>query len=295
MTSLGTSPITTVAALKVADQILGPHRIWGATNDMQLRWLEKVFYPSLRDLERVPEIVANATTDIAEHVAFLAKHGWQALLKDPLPKDGIATAAVLDVLVEWAKAGEDSSIRIPGGQHFAAFELKDMKDTGIVTVYAHRSMVGHVCELATKSEDVVFLMESERPPVSVLDLMDLVDRMMDTSKLTRTDYNAVAIPKVDLASKQSLDWIPGIGTTAENGHRYFVSQAMQQATLKMNEKGARARAADEMVITRSMTRSELMLTIDKPFLFAIKRRDVTKPIFCAYVDHDSWNDPGNLG
>ena len=295
MTSLATSPMTTVAALKVAERVLGPNRIWEATNDTQLRWLEKVFYPGIRDLDRVPEIVANATLNIADHIAFLRKHGWQAQLTDPLPKDGIATAAVLDILVEWAKAGEDSFIRIPGGQHFAAFELKDEKDTGIVTVYAHRSMVGHVCELATNSEDVVFLMESERPPVSVLDLMSLVDRMTDTRQLTRTDCNAVAIPKVDLASKQSLDWIPGICTTAENEHQYFVSQAMQQATLKMNEKGARARAADEMVITRSIARSGLMLTIDKPFLFAIKRRDVAKPIFCAYVDHDSWNDPGNLG
>ncbi|OGL76513.1 hypothetical protein A3E97_03560 [Candidatus Uhrbacteria bacterium RIFCSPHIGHO2_12_FULL_47_12] len=70
---------------------------------------------------------------------------------------------------------------------------------------------------------------------------------------------------------------------------------MQQATLKMNETGARARAADEMMVSRSMSPHDNKLIIDKPFLLAITRNGVTAPIFAAYVDYDSWKDPGSLG
>lgn len=292
VSSLATSPLTTVAVLKAADRMLGRNRMWMPTSEIQQAWLEHTYGPGVLDLARVPEIEVNATRDIANHIAFLEKHGWKAQITDPLAGGAIATAAVLDVLVEWPRLGKSTPIRIPGGEHFAGFELK-CEDN--IVVHGHRSWVGHVIMLGTKSQDIVYIMETERPPVSVLDLMEITDRMIDPNEHTRAYASHVVIPMVDLASKQSLDWLPGIHTIGDDGMPAVIAQAIQQATLKMNETGARARAADEMRVTRGMTPRENKLIIDKPFLFAITRRGVTKPIFCAYVDRDSWKDPGSLG
>ena len=293
MRSLATSPLTTVAALKAADRILGNDRDWKSATKIQRTWLEQTFVPGVADLARVPEIEANATRDIADHIAFLAKHGWQAQITDPLTDGAIATASVLDILVEWPKLGKSTSIRIPGGQHFHGFELKhDPHRDDAIAINEHQRMAGRHMMLGTKSGDIVHIMEAERPPVNVLDLLDLVEIMINGNQRPARSCTVV-IPKVDLASKQSLDWLPGIHTVGDDGRPAVIAQAVQQATLKMNEKGARARAADEMVVTRGMS-FDNKLVIDKPFLFAITRRGVTKPIFAAYVNFDSWNDPGHL-
>ncbi|MCX6714969.1 MAG: hypothetical protein NTX72_04080 [Candidatus Uhrbacteria bacterium] len=293
MPSLATSPLTTVAALHAADTMLGKDRRWLHTNDTQRGWLERTYRPGVPDLARVPEIISHATGSISNHIEFLRKHGWQAQLTDPLTDGAIATAAVLDVLVEWLAEGQDSDIRIPGGEHFSGFELKHEPHVNPIVINQHLQMVGHHIMLGTKSGDIVHIMETERPPVSVLDLLELVDTMIN-GKQRAARSCTVVIPKVDLASKQSLDWLPGLHTTDERDLYYVIAQAVQQATLKMNETGARARAADEMRVTRGMTPREDKLIIDKPFLFAITRRNVQLPIIAAYVDYESWKDPGSL-
>lgn len=294
MSSLATSPLTTVAALKAADRMLGENRVWKPTSlEDQINWLADTYGPGVLDLAHVPEIVANATGSISNHVEFLRKHGWQAQITGPLMDGEIATAAVLDVLVEWLKAGKDSSITIPGGQSFPAFELKHDEYENPIAIYEHLRVVGLHVMLGTKSGDNVHIMEVERPPVTVLDLRELVDVMINgLQRIARSC--TVVIPKVDLASKQSLDWLPGLHTVGEDGMPACIAQAVQQATLKMNEVGARARAADEMMMTRGMAPREDKLYIDKPFLFAITRHNVKLPVFAAYVDTDSWKNPGNL-
>jgi serine protease inhibitor len=111
----------------------------------------------------------------------------------------------------------------------------------------------------------------------------------------QTTTKEVAIPKVNLMSKSSIDKLLNMETTDKRmGNSYFIAEAKQQATLKMNETGARARAAVEVALCLGIDLDPKRLVIDQPFLFTILRPGVTVPIFAAYVDYDSWSDPGNL-
>jgi len=295
MSSIATSPLTTVAAIKVADYILGKDREWSPSSEDQRRWLEHTFNPGVQDLMHVPEIITNATREIAYHIAFLKKHGWQAQINEPLTDGAIATAAVLDVLVEWPKTGKRSAIRVEGHpQMYDAFELKEQPEGNSVLIFEHQTLERCVCEIRTKTSDTIYLMNAPRIPKDVPGLLDTIDELLDRKHYMPTDCKTVIIPKVNLACKQSLDWLPGLHTIGNDGLPATIAQAVQQAMLKMNEFGARALAADEMRVRRGMSAPVDQLILDEPFLFAIKRPNITKPIFAACCDYDCWKDPGNL-
>ncbi|WP_295685152.1 alginate export family protein, partial [uncultured Nevskia sp.] len=104
-----------------------------------------------------------------------------------------------------------------------------------------------------------------RAPTDVLDLLQMVDILLDPDQRTPAYHTYATFPKVDLKSVQSLEWLPGLSTIGADGRPAVIAEAKQQATLKMNEKGARARAADEMRARRGFSNAT-MFTVDQPFL-----------------------------
>lgn len=287
-TSIGTSRYTTVAALLAANKFVGSDRVHTPANDTQRAWLKDIYEPGIHDLERIPEIVANATQSANEHAAFLAKHGWNAQITECPPR-GFLTAAVLDILVQWSEPGKKQMLYIDGVGEFPAarlnhgVELRQGRETGTV-----------IASLATKSHDRVLLAMAPRAPTDVLDLGRMTDEIFGEST-ERFRSEGLIFPMVDLSSKQSLDYLVGLKTYSGNGGEEFVvSQAVQQAALKMNHEGARARAADEMGI-RATSVPPPPFTIDRPFFVLFLRPGVAHSLYTAYVGHDAWKDPGNLG
>lgn len=291
--TIAISPLAEAGALKAADRELGANRVWSPTSEVQREWLKLNYADVASDLALVREIETNATRDAANHIAFLAKHGWKAQILN-VPPGGFLTAAVLDILVEWLCEGTRTTITAQNRETYAGFKLKAEPGADNVQFFRHAGLGTLLFKLATKSGDFVFITESPRAPIDSVDLMHLVNQIPDTTQYSVARGKEVAIPMVDLNSKTSLDWIVGLNTVTDEGHSYSVSEAVQQATLKMNQAGARARAAVEMGMRCTSFEQPMLAVVDKPFLFVIVRPGVSQPIFAAYVDYDSWKDPGNL-
>lgn len=288
-TRIGTSGHTTVAAFGAASQIIGSDRVNTPVTDRQRVWLAETYDPGLAELERIKEIASNATRDAANHIDFLRKHGWQAQIT-ACPPDGFLTAAVLDVLVHWSAPGTRTQLNIDGLGQFPAAKLSD------VELRRHKASGTIVAMLPTKTGEEVLIGMAEHAPTDLLQLDRMTDELFGGAHEPHWRNQGLIFPMVDLASTQKLDWLEGLQTCPRGlpDQTFYIAEAVQQATLKMNHEGARARAAVEMGM-RSASVPPPPFQIDRPFFVAIRRPSVTKPLFTAYVGHDAWKDPGGLG
>ena len=291
MKSIGTSPYTTVAALKAADKLLGANRVWSGQDKVQKTWVKETYVPCSAELANIKEIDSNATTEIENHVAFMRKHGWEPQIKAAEPGQ-LLTVGVLDLLVAWTKPGHKVPLKVDGVGEFPGVRLSN----SVVNMFANKQNDA-VARLSTKSGDQVWIALCDKAPKDTREVMQVVHRSFDDLRGELYAFKGIIFPMVDLASKQSLDWICGLSTTKKgSGRGYEVAQALQQATLKMNDEGARARAADEMTIeATSVARPKPPFVVDRPFVVAFKRQGLTQPLYAAYVGHESWKDPGGLG
>lgn len=284
--SKGVCLYTTVAAVKAADKILGPHE-WSPVNATQKSWLRDTYEPISDELPKIPEIVSNATWEIANHVAFMKKYGWEAMIKALKPNE-FATAGILDLLVSWVEKGEKAPVRTADGKTYPGVKLDN--HCAFFTTPAHDQPVAR---LQTKSGDVVWLTMLDAAPDG-LALADLAEKVF-RSAATPAYYEGVLFPMVDLYFKHSHDWLVGLNTESEMGGAE-IAEALQQIKLKMNDEGARAQAADECRVTVTCVREPPpMLVIDKPFLVSFERPGLAKPLFVAHVTQEDWKYPGGLG
>ncbi len=286
--SIGTSVYTTVAAFSAADEILGPERINTPVTDAHRDWLDGTYVPCAPEVSKIPEIASQATTDAGRHVAFLARHGWEAQCTN-VPVGGFLTAAVLDVLVQWEKTGKQCTLPIDGTGQFQAARLTD----GAVALHRNTETQAIVATLYTKTGDEVLLTMPDREPTDARDLQRLTEAILMEEMKPCYDNEGIIFPMVDLVSKQSIDWLVGLQCRSPRG-QFHVDEAVQQATLKMNHEGARARAADEMVM-RCMSTGRRPYVIDRPFLVIFRRPGLTHALFSAYASQDAWKNPGGLG
>lgn len=285
--SKGYCPYTTVAAVKAADRILGPDRVWTPRDKVQAGWLDRFYRPIAAKLGEIPEIASNATTVAAEHVAFMKKHGWEAQIK-ACPPGQLLTAGVLDLLVKWKVAGKALPLKAQDGKTYAGAVLTD----GIE--YWQTDDGKTAACIATKTADRVWLTMVDSAP-NQLALADTAQALLDAHRYT-VRRSHLHFPMVDLAARETLDWIKDLHTLGQDGKEWSVLEAIQQITLKMNHEGARARAADEIRMgTTSVQVPPPPLVIDKPFLVIFERPGLPQPLFTAYVTQESWKDPGGLG
>jgi hypothetical protein len=289
MRSIGTSRYTTAAAFAAASMIIGSDREDTPVTDVQEAWLSEVYGSCSGELERIPEIASNATREVQNHIDFLKKHGWEAQVTN-CPPNGFLTAAVLDVLVHWSTPGKQTKLKVDGVGEFPAARL-----TKGVELRRHKQSGTVVAILSTKSGDQVLLAMADRAPSDVIELNRVTDELFHGECEAHYGNEGLIFPMVDLVSKQELDWLVGLLTRARGSvDAYAVVKAVQQATLKMNHEGARARSADEMGF-ELCSMPPPPFKIDRPFLVAFQRPNLTQNLYAAFVDHDSWKDPGGLG
>lgn len=289
--SRGYCPYTTVAALKAADKMLGPNRAWRG-NPTQDDWVKRFYEPIVPQLAGMPEIAANATAVPQEHVDFMARHGWEAQVKTCKPGEFL-TGAVLDLLVRWKTEGTELELEAADGKTYPGAWLDD-------DVSFHEIAGCAAACIATKTADRVWLLLPRKfdaiavAPDDPMALASFAQGFL-SEKRSPARYKGLHFPMVDLSDKQVLAFMQGIGTTGQDGKRWEVLEALQQLTLKMNHKGARVRAADEMRLgVTSVMVPPPPLIIDRPFFTFFERPGTPMPIAAVYVTQESWKDPGAL-
>jgi hypothetical protein len=286
----GYSPYTTVAALRAADKILGPERAWRG-NPTQDDWVSRFYKKIVPSLASMPEIVANATTVPKEHVAFMESHGWAAQIKECPPKQFLA-GACLDNLVKWKVEGAKRTLKAADGKSYPGAYLSD-------GVSFWQTTAGASACIATTSADRVWLIlppqaDAVAVPLDVRGLATFCQGFLAETKQSAR-YDGLHFPMIDMTHRQILDWLKGLSTLGQDGQSWSVFEAIQQLVFKMNHKGARVRAADEMRVgVTSVMLPSPPLVIDRPFLAVVERPTLPLPIFAGLLEQDCWKDPGEL-
>jgi hypothetical protein len=286
-TTCTTYPI--VAATVKAEDILGPNRQWQAKNTMQERYLVKFFSPC-RDEVGIPEIESIASWKAEVINQFLRERGFSIQLEeeefDPLT---FGVASVLDLLVEWMVEGTVTTVMTPSRDEYPGVRI-DGKGVSFFTSPNHSNPIVRV---HTKSGDKVYMTIMDNPP----DGFELVARAEELSANLETcwDYGNFVFPMVDLNQEVDITWVLDMETTREStGQRAWITQALQQTKLKMNEKGARVKSAVAMAVTLACIMPKPDHVINRPFLVWFERDGLSRPLFVGHITMDDWKNPGDL-
>lgn len=276
-------------AIEYVDRILGPNRRWGAINDRQADFLQNIYTPQrLAELALVPERESIASRNVDEVNAKLAE--WKCSIRlNRITRGGFGTASKMDVAVEWPVVGETHEIQLMTGAYVPGVLISDNVS------FTHSRRLGVIANIQTKNGDTVHL-ASEVDAPGGLELVDYVTQKTNDVIQPITDYSGVHFPMVYIKERPDLSWLLGMETFDANGDLWFIAQSLQETTFGMNEKGARAKSAVAIGMTRGMTfKRKLPLVINTSFLVWVMRPGISIPLFVGFIQQEHMKNPGDLG
>lgn len=284
-TTTVTYPI--VAALVKAEDILGLDRLWEGINSRQQRFLREFFAVCHNEIAHIPEIESIASWQADEVNAFLRKRGFTIQL-DPFDDQTFGVASVLDLLVEWLQKGGATVVITDDCRQFPGVRI----DVSGVEFYTAPSHAKPIACLKTRSGDEVYMTMLERPPEG-FDLVAKAEHLSHTMGFS-SKWGGLVFPMVDLDQKVDISWLLDMRTMGDDLQPAWITQALQQTILKMNEVGARAKSAVAIAVTRGMSVPKPDHIIDRPFLVWFERKGLNKPLFVGHITEDDWKNPGSI-
>ncbi len=279
-----------VAALVKAEDMegMGANRQWQAVNDTQTRFLQEFFRACRGEVGGIREIESIASWNVEEVNAFLRQRGFTIQLKS-FDKNTFGVASVLDLLVEWLVKGEVTSVQ--GVDHKTYPGVKISK--GGVQFYNARGHNSPIALLETKTGDRVYMTMLGSAPNDGFDLIARVEALSRSLSPNR-EFGGLDFPMVDLDQHVDIGWMLGMKTTGYDGQPAWITQALQQTILKMNEVGARAKSAVAIAVTRGGGMKKPDLIINGPFLVWFERDGLAKPLFVGHITQEDWRNPGDI-
>lgn len=275
MTSFAISPFTMPAALAAADDLLGALQQWEGDpgKRAQAEWL-RPFRERAAVAAGLSEIARHATERAAQHVEWLKSHHWEAEIQSGAP-GAMFLAAVLAIGGKWTTAGWTHS------------NGKGLVRAVVPNVFVHEE---RVARMQTRSPGVEFLVRQFSTPVR--DERELWERSFELVETTPSaegmEVGMIDFPLVDLRTRSAADHMVGLHTRT-----HFIAQAAEGFELKMNHLGGLARARAEVAAPAGPPPKVRWVKITGPFVVAVKKQGIAEPVFAAYVDKDSWRDPGD--
>jgi hypothetical protein len=278
-----------VAALVKAEDILGENRTWVPINGMQSRFLADFFRICRNEGLGIPEIESIASWSADEINTFLRQRGFDIQLQ-PFDSKTFGFASVLDLLVEWLEKGKKTSVKCVLDQEwYDAARLKNGVEYLLSSIHRHP-----IAAIATKTGDVVYMTKIDDAP----DGFDLVAMAEQLANLSRRvyEFGGLVFPMVDLNQQSDVSWILKMKTYTDARTEAYISQAVQQTILKMNEEGARAKSAfaGSMPLGTRIPKEKPDMIIDAPFLVWFMRPLLNKPLFVGYIATEDWKNPGSI-
>ena len=234
------------------------------------------------DVARLTHMLTEVSTDAAPLNSFLARHGFDPMFHE-IPQGGLGAAAILDMLVEWAVPASVSRLSSLGTV-YRAFEIPS---SGIdVFTYPHSEEL--LVKLDTTDGGAVWLSMIDRPAMPAFDMLRFADSRMrnrDEVSQFRAQIKSVIIPTLEISQEADLSWMLG----AHNGD-HTIDQARQMVKLRMNEEGARVKAASILGTMRGISLAQPFV-FDRPFMGWFTQPNSDIPIGIFWADRDSWKTP----
>jgi hypothetical protein len=263
-----------------------------------------------KDLFAPHELKAYVARDAETFNKILRDNGFTIQLKEFTHPDSIGVVAIQDILVKWLEKAERKSIR-SGKKEYAGFHLDEKKmdvsfsgnnqdnPTIVIAEIATQSKDKVYCAIKVKISDektaaVPFFADKDSP--SDHDVIHTIDVLREQFKNPGQYpsvylFNAIELPMINYQEQPSVKWFKGLKFPG-----YAVDQALQEVIFKMNEVGARAKAAFAIGMCGSApcVRPKEPLIVNQPFLLWIERPGMPLPIFAAYLEQKYWSDPGSI-
>ncbi|MFK7969707.1 MAG: hypothetical protein AB8F95_05035 [Bacteroidia bacterium] len=287
--SLAFSPLAFAQVLKATEEELGPDLDWHFTESGErFEPIFNAFYPQL-EKEGLKAITSQkVSVGTVEPVnRFLKKKGFSIKLKPLRDPQGIACAAVVDIVTMWQTEGEKQSLTLDTSKKVVpGIKLEQ------VQFFTDSTKEKIIVELETKSAIRVFVTpDNSKGFEDEFELFEQVTALTAEKEIfERVRFKGVAFPMVDLSHDKDPTWLLKTTVTSNNGDGLFISQAKSQHILRLNEKGARAKAAVAIALARSLPLPPF--TINSPYLIWFELDGMV--LFCARVDEDVMREPTSL-
>ncbi len=280
-----------VAALVKAEDIIGPDRSWSPVNEKQQSFLERIFNSKTRqDLSGLDEIQSIASFSAQEINAWLKDRGFIIELGEFSSDGEFGAASILDVLVEWMEEGARTTVTGSDGMFHDAVTISD-RIVSFHTVEGHPNPVASVATKSAGEGNSVCMTMIDAVPSDEFEFLALIKTLERNVTLTH-EYSTLTFPMVDLDQEVDISWLCGMNCQGQDNRPAIIGQALQQTKLKMNEKGAHAKSAAAMALTRGIGGPRPHV-INKPFLIWIERKGLL-PLFMGWITPADWKNPGGL-
>jgi hypothetical protein len=222
---------------------------------------------------------------------FLKGQGFSITFNDP-PPDGIVTAGVVNILVMWREELSKVSLLWKRNDHKkvpAVFAKQ-------IEVFDTPLLSQPVFSIPVKEDFKVFFAKAD-PNAQVrdnfLDLQVHLQKLQPTLEYSRDQYDGLVVPMINLDVSGDLQVFDGIQMQGADKKGYFTASGKFQGILKLNEKGARAKAAAGGMLLRSCVVMKLpTYEMNEPFWFWITQGETV--YFAAHIFQDCLAEPANL-
>ena len=274
------------ACLEKVEQLVG-ERMWVPINEIQSTYLRALYYRTRGVNLDVVESMASFSAQ--EVVNWLAKRGFTIEI-EPFNPLQFGLASVLDVLLRWIE-GNAERHTISSGD---GSERAGVKIHGHIPFFKAEGHSEVVIEVPNRDEKThVYMTILENPPTDEFGLVRLARQLSMTRTPLRLRFHGVIFPMIHLEEKRDLDWIVGLRMTNGGNPPLRIHRAVQMVRLRMNEQGVRAQSAAVMTM-RAAGAPPVPFVINRPFLLWIERDGVDEPLYTAWLNYDSWKNPGGL-
>lgn len=278
-----------VGCLVAAEEILGEYRVWNPVNEKQKKFIKEVFNYCREEVKEMSDLESMASWDVSAINNFLKEKRFDIQLDDFKQPGEFGAASVLDVLVHWLNKGKHIKWKTPKGKEFDAAKLS--KDT--VKFYEAEGHPYPIAKLLTKEDDHVYMTVMDKEPKQ-LDLISIASKLQKSCNNIYHQFNGLIFPCIDYDEKVDISWLKGMITYDKDNREWFISQALQQTKLRMNEKGARAQSAAAVGVRLTAALPEEPYVIDKPFLTWFERHGLSNPLIVGYMTEKDWKRPASL-
>jgi len=222
---------------------------------------------------------------------FLQTEGFNIQLQPFSDAEDVGGAGVLHVGVEWLFKGSKTSIyTLDDAGSYQSYPGVEIK--GGVRFFTAPSHPNPIVQVGTKTDDMVYMTIASQP----LEGIDLYLRLAELQATKRIDqgayFDGVRFPMIDLDVQPDITSLKGLMLPRPQGRPYEVMQAVSQVMFKMNEKGAQTDAAAAGSV--GITSGPMAMMLNKPFWLWKTAGELQAPVLTAYLDIDSWSDPGDF-
>lgn len=258
------------ACIHQLDQLLPPGE-WISSNDRQIVLAGPRRERLLNLVGSLPAHVVQAigSRDVQAINSFLLERGHTIALRDD-GSQALYAAAVLDLLVKWREPGAEKPLRLRDGSTVPGVEMRS----------GQFAAVGKVLMLPTQDADIeVWITEAASLEAGLARASMAACSDADVY----TAYRNAMFPMLDFSEAVEIGWLMGM----RKGDA-VISQAVAQASLKLDHIGAHAKAAVAMAATRSITGS---LTIAGPCVVAFMSVSCGDVIVAFHVGRDHFRKP----